>query len=150
MKSNRLSHFTKRTMAAFTFYALPDLYPIYKRYLADHLGPRCRECGHYGPPETLDGYFETHRALKRLMHENPLDPLTDISDEAYGAVCWVAVKAVGMIDEQKHATALLPSEHTDATVLQLIASSIWPYTICTEIFVPARQEESPDTGQHHH
>lgn len=136
-------------MAAFDLYALPDLYPIYKRYLAEHLGPRCRECGHYGPPATLDGYFETHRALKRLMHENPLDPLTDISDEAYGAVCWVAAKAVGMISEQQQAKAILPTNHSDASVLQLIAKSIWPYTICTEIVIPSRQDDQEDTPELH-
>lgn len=150
MKSTGLSHTATTTMPAYDLYTLADLYPIYKRYIAERLAPRCRECSHYGPPVTLDGYFETHRALKRLMNENPLDPLADTSDEAYGAVCWVAARSVGIIDEKHHAKAFLPAVLSEADALQAIMRSVWPITISTDIFIPSHMEESPSTDQRYH
>lgn len=113
------------------------LYPAYARYI-EHLAPRCRLTAHthYGPPTTEAGFAEAHHALQRLMQEGPYADLADVTDAAYGAVCWVAAKSVDFIDDHAESNVLVPDDLTDTEAVRIITKGVWPHVIATELVAP--------------
>jgi hypothetical protein len=111
------------------------LYPIYKRYIDEHLIPHASaHPSYYGPAASTSGYEEALKAMKTLMNNDPY-ALDGISAEAMGAVAWVAIRSIGLIQNfSDHSIAV--QEGTETDQLLSVLKAVWPTSAALNLRQP--------------